>query len=217
VVREEGGKRKEEGDSTSFAPPLLICMLSCTHTLGWITYNPYIQGQLYCVSQMRRRACSPECCSRWGAGPALPLWRSWDSFPACCRWWGVRWGEWYLSLARVTAQQGQICHAYTLRDGLPASSTPGSALLCCPGKVQSQLSWVLQEVRGRDRSPALMTPGPGLSPATAVEAGGGNLSCIHATSQERSSMARSPILYFQAGSPTTPAVCLVALPITAAR
>lgn len=38
----------------------------------------------------------------------------------------------------------------------PISSTSRPALLCCPGKVQSWLSLLLQQVRGRDSCRALM-------------------------------------------------------------
>lgn len=39
---------------------------------------------------------------------------------------------------------------------------PGSALLCCPGEVQGLLFWMLQQVRNRTSSPALMNPWPAL-------------------------------------------------------
>lgn len=45
------------------------------------------------------------------------------------------------------------------------------ALLRYPGEVRGTRSWVPQLVRGRDSSPALMTPGPALSPATGFEGG----------------------------------------------
>jgi hypothetical protein len=34
------------------------------------------------AAQERSRACSPKCCSRWGAGPALPL--SWPPGQLFC-------------------------------------------------------------------------------------------------------------------------------------
>lgn len=63
--------------------------------------NPCHKSQLYCSSQLKCGAHSPQYFSQKGAGPAP---------------------------------------------------------LCCPGEVQGQLSWVLQLVRGRTGSPALMTP-----------------------------------------------------------
>lgn len=43
---------------------------------------------------------------------------------------------------------------------------------CCPGKVQGQLSWVLQLVRGGAGSPSLMTSGPAFPSATGSEGRG---------------------------------------------
>lgn len=37
-----------------------------------IPSGPLQQGHLYCVTQARCRACFPECCSQWRAGPVLP-------------------------------------------------------------------------------------------------------------------------------------------------
>lgn len=45
------------------------------------------------------------------------------------------------------------------------SSHSGPALLCCKGMVQGLLSPVLQQMRGRDGSPALITLGSALPPA----------------------------------------------------
>ena len=65
------------------------------------------------------------------------------SFPACHRW--QRQGG------------GQLSHTHTLRTSLPTTLPPGSALPICPGEVQGRLPQVLQLVRGRASSPALMT------------------------------------------------------------
>lgn len=58
------------------------------------------------------------------------------------RWWGMRWGEGHLFLVYVTVQKisfrascSVLLLAYSLK---PPSS--GSALLCCSGKGQVQLS-----------------------------------------------------------------------------
>lgn len=71
-------EREEEGISPSSAPlptqqtsgrtrfPELIAS-------GWFIPRPYIQGQLYLAAHTRYRADFSECCSRWGAGQALPL------------------------------------------------------------------------------------------------------------------------------------------------
>lgn len=61
---------------------------------------------------------------------------------------------------RVMGPALSSSHPYglTLLETLP----PVLALLCCPGKEQCLISQVLQLVRGRDSSPALMTSGPAL-------------------------------------------------------
>lgn len=33
-------------------------VLLCSHPWGWLTYSLYVQSQLYCVAQVRCRACS---------------------------------------------------------------------------------------------------------------------------------------------------------------
>lgn len=51
--------------------------------------------------------------------------------------------------------------------------TPGqSALVCCPDRVQSLLSCVLQPWRVRASSPTFVTSGPALSPAADGNGGG---------------------------------------------
>jgi hypothetical protein len=46
---------------------------------------------------------------------------------------------------------------HVLGDGLSTPLPPEPALLCCPGKVQSLLFWVLQSVRDKVHSPVFMT------------------------------------------------------------
>jgi hypothetical protein len=50
-------------------------------------------------------------------------------------------------------------------DSSPMFLPPGPELLCASGEVQSLLSSVLQLVRDRARSHALITPGPALATA----------------------------------------------------
>lgn len=57
----------------------------------------------------------------------------------------------------------QLSHSCVLRALLPAPPpNPGSALLCGPGEVQGLLFHMLQLVRDRNSSSALMTLGPAL-------------------------------------------------------
>lgn len=74
----------------------------------------------------------------------------------------------HLSLTHTAARQ-TICRAsYPLLTPLGSahlqSPDPEPALLCCPLEVQGLLSQGLQQVRSRDSSLVLMTPGPGLLP-----------------------------------------------------
>jgi hypothetical protein len=76
--------------------------------------------------------------------------------------------------------QGQLSQAHMLEAISPMPPPSTSALLCCPGEGQGLLSWVLQlvRVRGRDSSPALITPlRPTLLPA--IEERGGLSPCHH--------------------------------------
>lgn len=60
--------------------------------------------------------------------------------------------------------QGWLSHTQTLMASDPCLQHQRSALLCCPVKVQSLFSLVLQSGRGRASSPALRTSGPSLLP-----------------------------------------------------
>lgn len=70
---------------------------------------------------------------------------------------GERWG-WELC---------QLFGSHTLTAGLPTPLPP--ALLCCLGEAQCLTSQMLQQVRGRASSPALMTLGPTLRTAAGAE------------------------------------------------
>lgn len=87
----------------------------------------------------------------------LQLVRSRASYPAvsskdisstCHRWWGVK-GRASLPPPyhhKEDEKQGYVFSAKVLGASLPVSPMIGSALLCCPGKMQGLLSWVLQPV-----------------------------------------------------------------------
>ena len=86
-------------------------------------------------------------------------------------------------------------------------SLAGSVLLWCLGWVQDPLSCGVPLVRGKGRSLALMTPGPGLFPARSGEGKGGYLSQIHATTQKIGGRASSPMFfYLGTTSLTTPSI-----------
>jgi hypothetical protein len=68
--------------------------------------------------------------------------------------------------------QNQLSHCYALGAGSSSPTLWWLALLCCPGKVQDPLSWILQQVRGRDSSPAQLTLEPAFLPAIGVKGWG---------------------------------------------
>lgn len=89
------------------------------------------------------------------------------SFPAIHRSKGVRLGKSFscsLRLLQADTLHGKLSHAHPPpRVSLLALPLPSeSALLCCPGEVQGLLFWMLQQVRNRTSSPALMNPWPAL-------------------------------------------------------
>lgn len=59
-------------------------------------------------------------------------------------------------------RQGQLSHTYVLGADSPATPMSRTNSTVLPGEVQKLLSKGLQLVKGKDSSPALMTPGPGL-------------------------------------------------------
>jgi len=77
---------------------------------------------------------------------------------------------------------------------------PGLALLCCPEEVLGPLSHVLQPVRARARSHALMTLEPVLPTAAGGDGQGGKegIPHTHATSQQTSGLA-SPLALSPSG------------------
>jgi hypothetical protein len=123
--------------------------------------------------------------------------------PACQRWQGI--GDWTgnHSLVHVTRWQtgGRASFLILIPTGqdCPLPPLPGWALLYYPGEVQGQFSWVLHLVRGKNWSPVLMTPGPGILPAADTEGQGEGwyLSFIQDTPREMSGYASSPMLISQ--------------------
>lgn len=117
---------------------------------------------------------------------------------SCYRCQGVtRWASLpYSCYFMADNRQNQFSFGHILGASLLEPSPPGSALLCCSIEVHSLLSRMLPLVRGRDISPALMTPGPTLPLVQVVrgEKGGGYLFLIHATTLDISFMARPPML-----------------------
>ena len=74
MVRNEAGE--ESVSPLSPSPPNrheAELALLCLHPWVWLICNPHIQGQIYYAIQAKCRACSPECCTRSGAGLALFL------------------------------------------------------------------------------------------------------------------------------------------------
>lgn len=68
--------------------------------------------------------------------------------------------------------KGQDQFSYPMSSGsalLLGIGPTGPALLCCPGVAQGPLSREPQKMRGRARSPALVTLGPTLPPASGTD------------------------------------------------
>lgn len=95
----------------------------------------------------------------------------------------------HLSLIHATTWQmmrgwDQRSYSHILRVPHPSVPSPsGSALMCCPVKVQGLLFRVQHPARGRTSSPTLTISRPALPPATSDEGlgGGKHLSLISAT------------------------------------
>lgn len=131
------------------------------------------------------------------------------SFPTCLRWQGARGDISSLHLSLNAPQMVGLAHPCScLRTDLllPLPLPPGSGLFCCPGKVQGLLSLVLHLVRGMDSSPALMTPGSGISPITGGELGGQFLSLFHSATTGNQWWAQvfSSVESSRDGFPATP-------------
>lgn len=115
---------------------------------------------LYC--QARCRACSPSATISALSRPALlPRWPL--SQLSCLPQVARDDGGVHLTLAHVTAQQTSV------RASLTVPLPPGSALLLCPYWDQGPLFQVFQLMSNKDRSSAVMTPGPGLPTASGGE------------------------------------------------
>lgn len=104
-----------------------------------------------------------------------------------------------ISPLTMTLHDTQVVGPAALTHSLkPMTLLPWSALCCCPCEVQSPLSLILQLVRGRASSPALMNlePVSHLPQVVRDEGRKGYLSCIHATLQKTNGKGSSSILIF---------------------
>lgn len=72
---------------------------------------------------------------------------------------------WRASDSSIADWWCQISLDHTLGAKSPICLPPEPALLCCSGEVHGQLSILLQPVRGKARSPTVMTPGSALAVA----------------------------------------------------
>lgn len=86
-------------------------------------------------------------------------------------------------LALHSRPQGRVAHLH-----LPH---PGPALLRCSGKVQGSISQVLQQVKGRDRSPSLVVL-LGSSSSACDQRSRQKASFVEATTQQTRDRAGSP-------------------------
>lgn len=118
---------------------------------------PCHQGQVYCAAQVRGKARSPV------------LMASWRQLSSCLHSDGKCKGRRSLPChANVQQTRGRAGSPTLMPSGPPYPQSPhlGPALLCFPGEVQGLPFQVLQLVKDRATSHALMSPGPGLLPAT---------------------------------------------------
>lgn len=166
-MREKG---REEGISSisvttpsrQEAGPALQHSASC-HS---VTYKTHIQSQICCAAQGQCRAHTPECCS-WSLGRASSPILVTKLEPILLPASRVdkkeeEGGDLFLVHATTQQTRGRpgISTLTSLGPTYPQSPHSGSALLCCPGEEQGQLSQVLQQVRDRASSSALMTSQP---------------------------------------------------------
>ena len=101
---------------------------------------------------------------------------------------------------KADEKQGYVFSAKVLGASLPVSLTIGSALLCCPGKMQCLLSWVLQPVWA-DQFSCFLDPRRQLSHLHEVARRRRGISLSRTTILQVSSGASSAMITLSGGSP----------------
>lgn len=141
--RWQGTRGGEVGIFSLFAPPHNRqesgSDVLCSAPLGWILCNPHIQGQRYCVSQVRYRGHPPSAAAGGGqrqlSSPHDPME---TALSLAAGGEGKREGISPLLMAAHSRQRqaDQLFHIHAFGLAYLQRLHPGpAALLCCPDKV----------------------------------------------------------------------------------
>lgn len=138
---------------------------------GWLTCNPHciVQGQFYWLPRRNAKPALQRATAGSGyVSPVLTIVGS--ALLSAIGGKGQRQGEQEQG-CRIAPLHVSSCRRQVAGSAFPCSCPrlPGSAQLCCSGKVQGLHSQVLQLGKDKDISLALMTPGPSLSLAVSDE------------------------------------------------